>query len=138
MKNYPPGSKCEALRLGVHLILLYFIRISLLYPKIFVLFGRWVVGGVPLFWFFKSPDNNIVYSLSIHVFVYKRDRCTAKVLRVLKFGEVGDRTNENQNPIMYDAYWFFMQNFFFCGAECYILYLVSNFLNYKGKIYIKR
>ena len=25
---YPPGSKCEALRLGVHLILLYFIRIS--------------------------------------------------------------------------------------------------------------
>ena len=23
---YPPGSKCEALQLGVHLILLYFIR----------------------------------------------------------------------------------------------------------------
>ena len=32
---YPPGSKSEALRLGVHLILLYFIRISLLYPKTF-------------------------------------------------------------------------------------------------------
>ena len=29
-----PGSKCEALRVGVHLILLSFIRISLLTPKI--------------------------------------------------------------------------------------------------------
>ena len=25
--NYPPGSKCEALRLGIHLIILYFISI---------------------------------------------------------------------------------------------------------------
>ena len=32
-----PWSKCEALRLGVYLILLSFIWISLLYPKIFVL-----------------------------------------------------------------------------------------------------
>ena len=48
-KHYPPGSKCEALRVGVHLILLYFIRISLLTPETFFLFGRvaggWLKGG---------------------------------------------------------------------------------------------
>ena len=33
--NYPPGSKSEALQLGVHLILLYFIRISLLSAETF-------------------------------------------------------------------------------------------------------
>ena len=32
---FPPGSKCEALRLGVHLILLYLIRISLLITATF-------------------------------------------------------------------------------------------------------
>ena len=37
---YHPGSKCEALRLEVHLILLSFINITLLTLKIFVLF-RW-------------------------------------------------------------------------------------------------
>ena len=47
---YPPGSKCEALRLGVHLILLSFIWISLLILKIFVLFfgcgcGCWCGWG---------------------------------------------------------------------------------------------
>ena len=35
---FPPGSKCGALRLGVHFILLYFIRNSLLTPKIIFLF----------------------------------------------------------------------------------------------------
>ena len=39
LRIYPPGSKSEALRLGVHLILLYFIRISLLTPKTFYVFG---------------------------------------------------------------------------------------------------
>ena len=94
--HYPAGSKCKALRLGVHLILLYFIRISFLTPETFVLFGWWVVG--PTFCFFKSLDNNMVYSLGLDVYVHKRNRCTTKVLWVLKFGEVGDRTNENQNP----------------------------------------
>ena len=42
---YLPGSKCEALRLGVYLILLYFIRISLSTPKTFFLFGWWKVEG---------------------------------------------------------------------------------------------
>ena len=45
---YPPGSKCEALRLGVHLILLYFIRISLLTRRFFFYFDVGVdvdVGG---------------------------------------------------------------------------------------------
>ena len=45
----PLGSKCEALRLGVHLILLYFIMISLLYPKPFFYFGVDVGAGDGLF-----------------------------------------------------------------------------------------
>ena len=57
---FPPGSKYEALRLGVHSILLYYIRILLLIPKIFVLFsGRWT------FLFFKSLDNNMMYTLDM-------------------------------------------------------------------------
>ena len=43
---FPPGSKCEALRLGVHLILLYFISISLLTPKIIFYFCVGVDVGV--------------------------------------------------------------------------------------------
>ena len=43
-KYYPPGSKCQALRLGVHLIPLYFIRISIL--KIIFYFGVGVGVGV--------------------------------------------------------------------------------------------
>ena len=43
--NYPPWSKSEALQLGVHLILLYFIRISLLSAEIFYL-GVGVGGGL--------------------------------------------------------------------------------------------
>ena len=48
---YFPGSKSEALRLGVHLILLYFIRISLsTSPPRSIFFCRWwMVGGGPLF-----------------------------------------------------------------------------------------
>ena len=51
MKNnrvyvHPPLSKSEALRLGVHLILLYFIRISLLSTKIFFYLGVDVDVGV--------------------------------------------------------------------------------------------
>ena len=65
---YPPGSKRETLQLGVHLILLYFIRISFLYPKIFVLFsGRLGVGVGLTFLFFKSFDSNMVYTLGIYV-----------------------------------------------------------------------
>ena len=85
---YPPGSKSEALRLGVHLILLYFIRISLLTPETFFYFdgGWWVVGGgwwmvgggwlvVDGWWsttfgFFKSLYNNMVYTLGIFINVY--------------------------------------------------------------------
>ena len=36
--SYPPGSKSEALHLGVHLILLYFIRILILSVETFFLF----------------------------------------------------------------------------------------------------
>ena len=40
----PWEESSEAFTLGVHMILLYFIRISLLTPKIFVLFWWWVAG----------------------------------------------------------------------------------------------
>ena len=42
---YPPGSKSEALQLGVHLFLLYSIRISLLSAETFFFFWWWMVGG---------------------------------------------------------------------------------------------
>ena len=45
---YPPGSKSKALRLGVHLILLYVIRISHSPEEFFFILS--VVGGVQLFW----------------------------------------------------------------------------------------
>ena len=48
-----------------------------------------VGGGWGLtFWFFKSLENNMVYTLGIDVYVYKRNRCRTKVLWVLKFSEV--------------------------------------------------
>ena len=86
---YPPWSECEALRLGVHLILLYFIRISLLYPESFFLFcwcWCWCWCGCGCGWrtffVFKSLDINIIYSLDRDVYVHKRNRCTTKVLWV--------------------------------------------------------
>ena len=69
---YPPGSKSVALQLGVHLILLYFIRISLLSAETFFLFGGWwMVGGwwMTTFWFFKSLDINMVYTLGVYVYI---------------------------------------------------------------------
>ena len=82
---FPPWEESsEAFTLGVHLILLYFIRISLLTPKIYVLFSvRWEVGGGwwATFWFFKSL-NNMVFNLGIDVYVHKRNLGTTKVLLV--------------------------------------------------------
>ena len=68
-RHYPPGSKSEALQLGVHLILLYFIRISLLSAVTSFLFW-WSLGGGgwgTTFWFFKSLDINMVYTLDIYL-----------------------------------------------------------------------
>ena len=45
----PPGGMSEAFPVGVHLILLYFIRISLLTPETFFLFGGWRVEGTTHF-----------------------------------------------------------------------------------------
>ena len=56
----------EAFPLEFHLILLYFIRISLPTPKIFILFG-W--GVTDFFFYFKSLDNNMVYTLDIGKFI---------------------------------------------------------------------
>ena len=85
--------------LGVHLILLYFISISLLIPEIFVLFsGGWAVGvGRSPTFLFKSLDKNMVYNLGIYAYVYKRNPCRTKVFSVLKFGEVGGREKKNIN-----------------------------------------
>ena len=48
--------------------------------------GWWVVtGGWRTFFVFKSLDNNMVYTFDIDVYVCKRNRCTTKVLWVLKF-----------------------------------------------------
>ena len=55
----PAGSKCEALRLGVHLILLYFIRILLLTPKIIFLFRCGCGCGCGC----GQGDNAILYCL---------------------------------------------------------------------------
>jgi len=116
---YPPGSKSEALRLAVHLIVLYFIRISFFPRRILFYFGVDVGVDVDvdvdggLFFFFKSFDNNMVYSLDIDIYLCKRYLCRTKVLWVLKFGEVGDRINKNQNPPRYENLLFFVQNFIF-------------------------
>ena len=67
---YPPGSKSVALQLGVHLILLYFIKIGILSAETFFLFW-WVVGGgwMPTFWFFKSFHIDMVYTLGVSVYI---------------------------------------------------------------------
>ena len=54
---YSPGSKSEALQLGVQLILLYFIRIPLLITETFFLFWWWMVDGCPLF----SSSNHLIF-----------------------------------------------------------------------------
>ena len=55
-------------------------------------------GWWPTFWFFKSLDNNMVYSYDIDVYVYKRNRCRTKVLWFLKFFEVGGPAEGNPKP----------------------------------------
>ena len=59
---YPPGSKCEALRLGVHLILLYFIRILVVGTEIiFYLVGVGV--GVDV-------DGGLFLSLNLLIIIW--------------------------------------------------------------------
>ena len=62
---YPPGSKSEALQLGVHFILLYFISIWSWVRKLFFFDGWWVTT----FWFLKSLDINMVYTLNVYVYI---------------------------------------------------------------------
>ena len=84
---------------SIWLTLLYYIRIWILSAEIIFLFWWWRVGGGrwATFWFFKSLDNNMIYSSGIYIFVYKRNPCRTKVLWVLKFGEVGTCVTKNQN-----------------------------------------
>ena len=46
--------------------------------------GGWAVGGVgcPTVLFFKSLDNNMVYSLGIPIYIRNRNRYRKKVLQV--------------------------------------------------------
>ena len=71
-----PRSKCEALRLCVHVMFLYYYYEVTLDPY-------WKLGGVQLL-------KNVEYSLGIYVFVYKLNFCKTKLLRVFKFGKVGE------------------------------------------------
>ena len=91
----PWEERSEAFPLGVHLILLYFIRISLSTPEIFFLFGCWCGCGCWCWWrtffLFKFFHNKMIYSSYITMYIYKRNPCRTKVLWVLKFGEVGGR-----------------------------------------------
>ena len=61
---FPPGSKCEAFRLGVHLILLYFIRILVMGTEIIFYFGVGVGVGDGLF-LSLNLNNNTIYTLDI-------------------------------------------------------------------------
>ena len=69
---YPPGSKCEALRIGVHVSLLYFIRFSLSTPKTF--FYSVDGGWGTTFLVFKFLYKNMVYTLEnggyIYIYIY--------------------------------------------------------------------
>ena len=71
---FPPerGISVACCPKGVHLILLYFIRISLLSAETFFLFGGWwMVGGwwMTTFWFFKSLDINMIDTLGVYVYI---------------------------------------------------------------------
>ena len=57
----------------------------------------------------------MVYSSDIDIYLCKRNLCRTKVLWVLKFGEVGDRTNKNQNPTRYEIIFFSFKTSFFAG-----------------------
>ena len=71
-------------RVGVHLILLYFIRILVVGTEIIFLF--WCGCGCGCWWrtffVFKSLNKNMVYTSGLDVYVCKRNRCTTKVLWV--------------------------------------------------------
>ena len=72
---YPPGSMSVALQLGVHLILLYFIRIWLWVRRLFFYFDGWwlVDGGVPLFGFWCRFSNfRIKNKLKVKFFKRKK------------------------------------------------------------------
>ena len=82
---YPPGSKCEALRLGVHLILLYFIRILVVGTEIIFLFGWWLVFH---FFCLSLASSSLIKKLLIflcpfhHFFLFLINKVYFKTLKV--------------------------------------------------------
>ena len=77
--------------------LIFYYDVVLGMKIIFLFCGCWCWCGWSTFFVFKSLDNNMVYSLCIDVYLYERNRCTTKVLWVLKFWEVGGRDFFFQN-----------------------------------------
>ena len=54
-------------------------------------------GWCPTFWFFKSIDNYMVYSLGIGIYIHvNNESMQNKVLWDLKFGEVGGWCNNSK------------------------------------------
>ena len=89
---------------------------SLYTPKIFVSFSGWLVAGAEWGasnWFFKSLDNNMVYSSGIYIFigihVHKRNPWRQKVIWVLKFGEVRTSKLKIQNRKIHVIFIFWYQ-----------------------------
>ena len=121
--TYPPWGKCEALRLGVHLILLYFIRILVVGTEIIFLFwcGCGCGCGWQTFFVFKSLNKNMVYISGINVYVCKRNRCTTKVLWVLKFCEVGGQDFFFKITAGRTVFNFSCKTSFFCSRQVFFL-----------------
>ena len=93
--NCTPGSKSEALQLGVHLIPIYFIRISFFSVEIFFYFGGgWSVVGDVWVPFFGFSNHMILiwYILKVSMYIssysdnYRQNSCRfAFVIRLIFF-----------------------------------------------------
>ena len=123
---YPPGSKSEALRLGVHLILLYFIKILFWVRRLFFYLDVGVGVGGGLFFVFKSLDNNIVYSSSKDV--YTKEIFADQSLMGFKIWWSWRPYKWKSKSPMYDGFWFFVLNFFFCGFGWSFWYIFIQFV----------
>ena len=101
---YPPGSKSVALQLGVHLILLYFIRIWSWVRRLFFYFGGgwWVVDGwwIKTFWFFKSLDINLVYTLGLYMYIFSySDKCRKSSCGFQTLDKLEVRKKNQKHPL---------------------------------------
>ena len=68
--------------------------------------------------------------MCMYIYVFKRNCYRQKVFWVLKFGKIGDRTNENKNLPLLNGFLFLVKKLHFYA----FWYLFSDFLIYIGKI----